>query len=438
MVGITGVKEHTEVGIPFIIGFCMMIKKSVLDEIGLLDEQFGIGAMEDVDICHRARLAGYETKVAPGINIRHIPETTVHHLPQGRQYWEDHFKANQKRLATKWNIKPKVSVDICTYNRYDTTLPLLLTAIAGQTFTPYEVIIYDDAKERIDWNKHPVITPLLRLLQTKGMNYRVNYGGAFGQVMGHRYNLNAASGDIIWRLDDDHIPAPDCLEKLMSKMAPDVGAVGGLVLEPGKIGHSSIASNKIEDIYLGLNQQWFQPAVGGDVDHLYSTFIYRKGEDYYPTNLSRVGHREETIMTYRLRRAGWRLIVNPEAVTWHMRQPSGGIRDGQVEMFNHDEQVFATMMRDWGITPARRKIITLDNGLGDHYAFRKALPDILANYPDLILACCYPDVFKDCGVKNIISIGEAKMAGYQDSIYGFMAANNWKGNLVDAYKKYYS
>lgn len=54
-----------------IVGFCMFCKRSLLDEIGLLDEQFGTGNYEDDDICLRAAVAGYQNLVAADLYIHH-------------------------------------------------------------------------------------------------------------------------------------------------------------------------------------------------------------------------------------------------------------------------------------------------------------------------------------------------------------------------------
>jgi glycosyltransferase involved in cell wall biosynthesis len=436
-VGIVGVKEHIECGVPFLLGFCLMMKKSMLDEIGLLDERFKVGSMEDVDICFRAKLAGYETRKKE-INIQHIPEATVHHLPQGRQFWEDRYHKNQALLVEKWNLKRRVTVDICTRNRFS-SLGQVLQAVLMQTYKVDEIIINDDAdpQGRPELHKDPNLALWLAMALNRGIQWHILYGDASGQVAGHKRALKFSSSEYIWRLDDDNIPEPRCLEILMSRMRPDIGAVGGVVIEPNKVITSSVASNKIEDIYVGLNQQWFASKTGGEVDHLYSTFLYRKTEDFYPDNLSRIGHREETIMTHRMKRAGWKLYFEPAAITWHMRIPTGGIRDGRMEMFNHDEQIFAGLLRDWGVKPNSYKIVTLDNGLGDHYAFKTVLPSLLLKYPKMIIACCYPQVFDGFDVR-LCSIGEAKMAGWGDNIYGFMNQNHWKGSLTEAYEAYYS
>ena len=55
-----------------VIGFCMLIKKEVLQKIGMLDERFGPGGFEDYDFCLRVKQAGYKIMVASDIFIYHI------------------------------------------------------------------------------------------------------------------------------------------------------------------------------------------------------------------------------------------------------------------------------------------------------------------------------------------------------------------------------
>ncbi|HIE57041.1 MAG TPA: glycosyltransferase, partial [Anaerolineales bacterium] len=51
--------------IPFLNGFCLMIKRAVLDEVGYFDEDtFGAGYGEENDFCIRARKAGWDLAVA--------------------------------------------------------------------------------------------------------------------------------------------------------------------------------------------------------------------------------------------------------------------------------------------------------------------------------------------------------------------------------------
>jgi hypothetical protein len=106
-------------------------------------------------------------------------------------------------------------------------------------------------------------------------------------------------------------------------------------------------------------------------------------------------------------------------------------------------------MRDFGIEFTETKLVVLDCGLGDHCAFKTILPELQTKYKDLVLAVCYPELFKNDnnrGGKNtdkdikIISIADAKAMGDigKYSIYKFMWDNTDKRyTLPDAFRAMY-
>ncbi len=55
-----------------IIGFCVLIKREVLFNVGVLDEMFGPGGYEDFDYCMRVKQAGYNIIIAGDTFIYHI------------------------------------------------------------------------------------------------------------------------------------------------------------------------------------------------------------------------------------------------------------------------------------------------------------------------------------------------------------------------------
>ncbi len=55
-----------------LIGFCMLIDRNVIDRIGLLDEQFGIGCFEDDDYTRRALAAGFRAAIARDAFVHHF------------------------------------------------------------------------------------------------------------------------------------------------------------------------------------------------------------------------------------------------------------------------------------------------------------------------------------------------------------------------------
>lgn len=55
-----------------LIGFCLLVKRKVLDEIGVFDERFGLDNYEDDDLCLRVLRAGYSLRVIYDSFIQNI------------------------------------------------------------------------------------------------------------------------------------------------------------------------------------------------------------------------------------------------------------------------------------------------------------------------------------------------------------------------------
>jgi len=83
----------------FLIGFCMLIKKEVIDKIGKLDERFGIGGNDDLDYSIRIRKAGYKLKIVRDTFIIHKGTKS---LPMVFDDVEKQDKITRKILIDKW------------------------------------------------------------------------------------------------------------------------------------------------------------------------------------------------------------------------------------------------------------------------------------------------------------------------------------------------
>ena len=53
------------------IGFCMLIKREVIEKVGYLDESYGYAYFEDTDFSRRAQEAGYKCAMAKGCYVYH-------------------------------------------------------------------------------------------------------------------------------------------------------------------------------------------------------------------------------------------------------------------------------------------------------------------------------------------------------------------------------
>jgi len=333
---------------------------------------------------------------------------------------------------------------ISTKDRHFSTLPLAINGICQQTCKPKYLIIFDDSFR--DLRGEFVYQHLFSLLDFYKIDWRYEPGSNCGQVANHIRSLSLAKTEFIYRLDDDEVPEPDVLEKLIKHIDDKVGAVGGLVIQTNDIKPKPfLASNKIEDIYLGKNEQWYlhenqQPK---QVDHLYSSFIYRKSIAEYCNELSVVGHREETILTYGIKLKNYSVILDPSAKTWHFRNPVGGIRsNNEIENYSKDERTFSKKISSWGIKPIEHSYVVLDNGLGDHYVFKHNLDSYFEKYKDKkhIFFVCFPEVFEDIQNIQLASIANAydllgDLSKY--NLYSFMKNNAWDKTLHEAIQKLY-
>jgi GT2 family glycosyltransferase/tetratricopeptide (TPR) repeat protein/2-polyprenyl-3-methyl-5-hydroxy-6-metoxy-1,4-benzoquinol methylase len=82
-----------------LVGFCLLIRRDVVDAIGALDEQFGIGCFEDDDYCLRAIRAGFRAVIAGDAFVHHYGGRTF--AGSGVNVGAL-LRENQRRFRAKW------------------------------------------------------------------------------------------------------------------------------------------------------------------------------------------------------------------------------------------------------------------------------------------------------------------------------------------------
>ena len=85
----------------FLIGFALLIKRSVMDKIGLLDENFSPGNSEDVDYGLRIMQAGYKNLLCKNSFILHFGSKSFGKLGKG---FAEVLQKNQSILNRKWGM----------------------------------------------------------------------------------------------------------------------------------------------------------------------------------------------------------------------------------------------------------------------------------------------------------------------------------------------
>lgn len=319
----------------------------------------------------------------------------------------------------------KVLCSVATRGRYQTTLPLTLNAIINQTKKVDKLIIFDDNDEPQDMRKELVYSYFFQMLDIKGIQWEWLYAQKKGQHHIHQM-ANTMGFDWVWRVDDDAIPEPNVLQTLFNYTSKKVGAVGGAILTPPLQFESFKPTGKIENINTEPNIQWSFIHKVKEVEHLHCSFLYRAGVHDYNTGLSRVAHREETLFTYGLYLKGYKILAVPNAVSWHLKNPNGGIRsETNQKLYEQDELIFRNT-----IAYKDKKIVVLNCGMGDHIVFKNVMPDIT----NAEVFTCYPDIVPGRSIAEAMSLfGDID----QWSIYRKMAQWKWTDSLENAFRKLY-
>jgi len=87
--------------LPRVVGFCMLIKREVVEAIGGLDERYGLGNFEDDDYSLRAVLAGYGSCIAMDCFIHHFGSRTF----KGAEIdYQDSLEKKWKIFKDKWGL----------------------------------------------------------------------------------------------------------------------------------------------------------------------------------------------------------------------------------------------------------------------------------------------------------------------------------------------
>lgn len=82
-----------------VAGFCMMLSRAVVEQVGGLDERFGTGNYEDDDLCKRAIQAGFKVGIAEDVFIHHFG--SVSFLENHIDY-QKLMRHNREEFLKKW------------------------------------------------------------------------------------------------------------------------------------------------------------------------------------------------------------------------------------------------------------------------------------------------------------------------------------------------
>lgn len=79
------------------VGFCFLIRKALLEQLGFIDEVFGAGYFEDSDLSRRVIKAGYLCVIARGAYVWHKEHSTFKSAER-----EELFETNRGIFESRW------------------------------------------------------------------------------------------------------------------------------------------------------------------------------------------------------------------------------------------------------------------------------------------------------------------------------------------------
>jgi GT2 family glycosyltransferase len=91
-------------GVNRLVGMCMVIRRQVIDRIGLLDERYAPGHYEDDDYCYRARQDGWRLMVAGDTYVHHHGSASFRKMPQTEL--AGLLAANRQKFIDKFGADP--------------------------------------------------------------------------------------------------------------------------------------------------------------------------------------------------------------------------------------------------------------------------------------------------------------------------------------------
>jgi len=215
---------------------------------------------------------------------------------------------------------PLVSVIIPTFNRKD-MLVRCVDSVLASTYKKIEIIIADDAStdgtEGIIKNRYYTNKNVLYIKNNKELLLSATINKA----------LRVAKGKYIFILDDDNVVDKNCISELVSTFNKykEVGIVGPLAFYYSKkdtIMHAGTIRSQFmrRAIYPFANEKWNgQIREGLEVEDFANAFMFKKEllKEVGMWDLLVPAMGEDGDFEARVRKAGYKAVINPKAITYH-------------------------------------------------------------------------------------------------------------------------
>ncbi|MBK9777246.1 MAG: glycosyltransferase [bacterium] len=208
--------EHAGKSSPalWIVGFCLLLRRDVVERLGGLDVIFGQGNYEDTDYCLRAFLAGFRSAVALDCFIHHVGSASFD--AAGVDYRQQ-MNANFEVFRRKWNL----DADVRRTGQFN--LPEIISSgmVAPLQFRPLPSSPHYDLTPLPDWEAGAWLT---RGEEAFGRGDIEEAELWLRAVQGLRPELARAANDlacVLWRRDPEGEGRREAVRLLEGVLARD-------------------------------------------------------------------------------------------------------------------------------------------------------------------------------------------------------------------------
>ena len=255
-------------------------------------------------------------------------------------------------------MKNRITIHIATKDRH-TELALVLQSLRTQTNQNWDLVILDDASGTPTTNAYFLNGILNRLKLENHKIKMIRNNISFGCCSARNKCIKEDNfgNPFTLRFDDDILPAPDYIEKLMDVIDAGYDMASGVipqfdvpeikreikfvgdVINKHEFNKEGVLIKQTDDCGYCYIEDAILPTHQFRTNCLYKSEINSKVK--YPDNLTTVAFREEGFFSFGALIEGYRIGVNTAAVCYHLSCPSGGNRrQDYIQCVQLDDETF--------------------------------------------------------------------------------------------------